>query len=119
MRPTPPTNPPRPARGERRGTSGASGIRGARGTGHSPRSGDHRLGPAPRPEFLESIRFGEFLRDRFLISDEQWLAALAEHWSVRGRKIGEIIADHGYLPATVIEQQALIYHELDVVEIAE
>ena len=34
---------------------------------------------ATRPQIiatLEPVRFGEFLRDRNLISDEQWLAAL-------------------------------------------
>ncbi len=32
---------------------------------------------------LEPVRFGEFLLERQLITDEQWLAALAQNWSER------------------------------------
>jgi hypothetical protein len=53
-----------------------------------------------------------------MISDEQWLAALAQHWSNPGRRIGEIIVERGYLPDHVVEAEARIFHEdLDVVEI--
>lgn len=74
----------------------------------------------PRPATLEPVRFGEFLRDRKLITDEQWLAALAAHWSaVQGgtrRKIGSHIADEGFLSADVIEAEARAFHDdLDVV----
>nr|HEX4318867.1 hypothetical protein [Kofleriaceae bacterium] len=81
---------------------------------------------AHRPATLEPVRFGEFLRDRHLISDEQWLAALAEHWSarvVRGSRrvrIGEQIADAGFLEAETIEAEARAFHDgagLDVIEI--
>jgi hypothetical protein len=68
---------------------------------------------------LQPIRFGEFLRDRNLITEEQWLAALAEHWSVRGFTIGEMIARHGYLPAHEIEREARAFHDLDIVEVDE
>ena len=71
-----------------------------------------------RTHTLEPVRFGEFLRDRSLISDEQWLAALAAHWSDRGRRIGETIVAFGYLPPHVVESEARVFHDdLDVVEI--
>jgi len=72
---------------------------------------------------LEPVRFGEFLRDRHLITDEQWLAALAEHWSSmatgsKRRRIGATIAAAGYLAKDVIEAEAQAFHDgLDVVEI--
>lgn len=69
---------------------------------------------------LEPVRFAEFLRERQLISDEQWLAALAEHWSApRRSRIGQTIAARGFLPREVVEAEARAYHEdLDVVEIS-
>lgn len=80
--------------------------------------------PAARPATLEPVRFGEFLRDRSLITDEQWLAALASHWSKSltparsRRRIGAEIVDAGFLPAEVVEQEARAFHDdLDVVEI--
>ncbi len=68
---------------------------------------------------LEPVRFGEFLRDRNLISDEQWLAALADHWSSRSHKrIGATIVANGFLPADVVEAEARTFHDdLDVVEV--
>jgi hypothetical protein len=71
---------------------------------------------------LEPVRFGEFLLARNLISDEQWLAALAEHWSLaqRGkrRRIGSTIVERGFLTREVIEAEARAFHDdLDVVEI--
>ena len=73
---------------------------------------------------LEPVRFGEFLRDRNMISDEQWLAALAEHWSepLRGRRrlIGTTIIENGYLAAEIVEAEARVFHDdLDVVEVIE
>lgn len=69
---------------------------------------------------LEPVRFGEFLRDRNLITDEQWLAALADHWSApRRRLLGAVIVDQGFLPIEVVEAEARAFHdELDVVEVA-
>jgi hypothetical protein len=69
---------------------------------------------------LEPVRFGEFLRDRNLISDEQWLAALADHWSApRRQRIGDIIVDAGFLSIDVVEAEARVFHDdLDVVEVA-
>jgi hypothetical protein len=71
------------------------------------------------PATLEQVRFGEFLRDRALISDEQWLAALADHWSSPTRRsIGATIIACGYLPADIVEAEARVFHdELDVVEV--
>jgi hypothetical protein len=71
---------------------------------------------------LEPVRFGEFLRDRNLISDEQWLEALARHWSEplggRRRRIGATIVESGFLPAEVVEAEARVFHDdLDVVEV--
>ena len=91
---------------------------------------------------LEPIRFGEFLRDRALITEEQWLAALADHWSARvgrsprgarrarpgqglrseqrreQRSIGATIVACGFLPREVVEAEARVFHEdLEVVEV--
>jgi hypothetical protein len=69
---------------------------------------------------LEPVRFGEFLRDRHLISDEQWLAALADHWSAPKRqRLGAVIVEHGFLSTEIVEAEARAFHdELDVVEVA-
>ena len=68
---------------------------------------------------LEPVRFGEFLRDRALISDEQWLAALAYHWSAsRRRKIGSTIVEMGFLSTEVMEAEARVFHDdLEVIEV--
>ncbi len=70
---------------------------------------------------LEPVRFGEFLLLRNLISDEQWLAALAEHWSASGaqrRSIGTTIVKNGFLSPDVIEREARAFHdEIEVVEV--
>jgi len=73
---------------------------------------------------LEPVRFGEFLLSRSLITDEQWLAALADHWSEatvspsRYRRIGSTIVASGYLDEDVVEAQARAFHdEIDVVEV--
>ena len=76
------------------------------------------------PATLEPVRFGEFLRDRNLISDEQWISALAQHWSEpldgRRRLIGTTIIECGYLPADVVEAEARVFHDdLEVVEVVE
>ncbi|HEY0250447.1 MAG TPA: hypothetical protein VGC41_02930 [Kofleriaceae bacterium] len=73
---------------------------------------------------LEPVRFGEFLLHRNLISDEQWLAALAQHWSLaatgKRSRIGNTIVEHGYLAKEVVEREARAFHdEIDVVEIAD
>ena len=67
---------------------------------------------------LEPVRFGEFLRDRALITEEQWLAALAEHWSAGARRpIGQTIVERGFLPPDVVEAEARAFDDLDVVEV--
>lgn len=68
---------------------------------------------------LEPVRFGEFLRDRALISDEQWLAALAQHWSSpKRRRIGTTIVEMGFLSPEVLEAEARAFHDdLEVVEV--
>lgn len=66
---------------------------------------------------LQPVRFGEFLRDQNLITDEQWLAALAEHWSERRGPIGVTIASHGYLAWSEVERHAQAFHDLDVIEV--
>lgn len=65
---------------------------------------------------IETIRFGEFLYAQELLTDAQLLEVLAHHWSNGGR-IGTSIRQHGYLTAEQIEQQAALYHGLDVIEI--
>lgn len=71
------------------------------------------------PPTLEPVRFGEFLRDRSLITEEQWLAALAEHWSAPVRKrIGTTIVERGFLPAEIVEAEARRFHDdLEIVEV--
>jgi hypothetical protein len=58
---------------------------------------------------------------RHLISDEQWLAALAEHWSSPGasrRTIGSTIVAAGFLRKEDVERAAREFHdEIEVVEI--
>jgi hypothetical protein len=76
----------------------------------------------PRPlATLEPVRFGEFLLHKNLISDEQWLAALAEHWSASGRQrkpIGSTIVANGFLAKEVVEREARAFHEdIEVVEV--
>jgi len=72
---------------------------------------------------LEPVRFAEFLLMREKITDEQWLAALAEHWSAtanRRRRIGSTIAEHGFLSVEDVEAEARAYHDdIDVVEIVD
>ena len=65
---------------------------------------------------LEPIRFGEFLCQRRLITDEQLLDALGDHWA-HGGLIGAAIWRRGYLEAEEIERQAAAYHGLQVVEV--
>jgi hypothetical protein len=79
----------------------------------------HASPPRPSsPALLEPLRFGEFLRERQLITDEQWLAALAAHWSDRGRRIGQTLVAQGVLSIEVIEAEARTYHDdLSVVEL--
>jgi hypothetical protein len=75
-----------------------------------------------RQPTLEPVRFGEFLLHRNLINDEQWLAALAVHWSlatvgVRTR-IGSTIVESGFLAQDVVEREARAFHdEIEVVEV--
>jgi hypothetical protein len=74
--------------------------------------------PHTRAPSLQPLRFGEFLRERNLITEEQWLAALAKHWSTRGSRIGSVIVDCGFLSEEIVEAEAQVFHEdLDVVEI--
>ena len=78
------------------------------------------MNAAPKVATLEPVRFGEFLRERNLISDEQWLAALAEHWSAlpRARRIGATIVANGFLPADVVEAEARAFHDdIEVIEV--
>jgi hypothetical protein len=73
------------------------------------------------PATLEPVRFGEFLLARHQITDEQWLAALADHWSSAKReRIGDTIVSHGFLAAEIVEAEARAFHdEIEVVEIME
>jgi hypothetical protein len=76
----------------------------------------------PRPlATLEPVRFGEFLLHRNLITDDQWLCALAEHWSTEGGRrmpIGSTIVANGFLARDVVEREARMFHEdIDIVEV--
>jgi hypothetical protein len=68
---------------------------------------------------LEPIRFGEFLYEQQLLTDEQLLEVLADHWSNGGR-IGSVVSRRGILSSAEVERQASIYHDgLDVIEVVE
>jgi hypothetical protein len=71
----------------------------------------------PTEQALETIRFGEYLREKRLLNDEQLLEALADHWSRRDGTIGRAIVERGFLSHEEVERQARLYHGLDVVEI--
>jgi hypothetical protein len=77
----------------------------------------------PRPlATLEPVRFGEFLLTKNLITDEQWLAALADHWSSAAtghyRRIGTTIIEWGFLAPEVVEAEARAFHDdIDVIEV--
>src|SRR5437016_2215875 len=80
--------------------------------------------PSRHVATLEPVRFGEFLLHRNQITDEQWLAALAGHWSSasQGKRqlIGATIVGHGFLAVETIEAEARVFHEeIDVVEITD
>jgi hypothetical protein len=68
---------------------------------------------------LVTVRFGEFLREKNLISDEQWLAALATHWSESPRRrLGDTLVDLDILDSGAVEAAADVFHDgLDVVEV--
>lgn len=79
-------------------------------------TGGRRTSAAGTSHKLERIRFGEYLVEKNLITDEQLLAALGDHWS-NGGKIGAAISRSGFLVQEEVEKQAALYHDLDVVEI--
>jgi hypothetical protein len=71
---------------------------------------------------LEPVRFGEFLLTRNLLTDEQWLAALADHWSGwitgRHRRIGTTIIEWGFLEPEIVEAEARAFHDdLEIIEV--
>lgn len=74
------------------------------------------LRPSVEIARLLPIRFGEYLCEKALITDEQLLDALGDHWSNGGR-IGAAIARRGYLSQERIEAMAAEYHGLEVIEI--
>jgi hypothetical protein len=70
----------------------------------------------PTKPHLVPIRFGEFLYERNLITDEQLLEALGEHWSNGGR-LGTAIARQGILSSDEVERAARADHGLEIIEI--
>ena len=70
---------------------------------------------APR-NILQRIRFGEFLRDQSIISEEQLIAALGDHWS-NGGSIGTAMVRGGILSQDEVEHHAARFHDLDVIEV--
>ena len=73
------------------------------------------LGSAKRAS-LELIRFGDFLREKNALTDEQLLDVLAEHWA-RGERLGDSVARRGFLSCAEVERLAAEYHRLQVVEV--
>jgi len=76
---------------------------------------------AVRQAVLVTVRFGEYLRDQLLLSEEQWLACLAAHWSDEPRRrFGDTVVAQGFLSVEAVERAAAEFHDgLDVVEISE
>lgn len=74
---------------------------------------------AVRQAVLVTVRFGEYLREQLLLSDEQWLSALAAHWSDEPRRrFGDAVVAQGFLSADAIERAAVEFHDgLEVIEI--
>jgi len=72
-----------------------------------------------RPErpTLETLRFGEYLRERKAITDGEWLDAVADHLAHGGR-FGQAVSRRGILPVEEVERLAAEYHGLRVVEVA-
>jgi hypothetical protein len=75
---------------------------------------------AVRQAVLVTVRFGEYLRDQLLLTEEQWLAALAAHWSEEPRRrFGDAVVAQGFLSSDAVERAAAEFHDgLDVVEIS-
>jgi hypothetical protein len=65
---------------------------------------------------LTAVPFGEYLCAQELISEEQLLQALGDHWS-NGGNIGAAICRQGFLGRDELERQAAIYHSIETVEI--
>ena len=65
---------------------------------------------------LELIRFGDFLREKKALTDEQLLDVLAEHWA-HGERLGAAVARRGFLSSDEVERFADEYHLLHVVEV--
>ncbi len=63
---------------------------------------------------LMAVRFGEFLCQQDLITEEQLLEALGDHWS-NGGNIGTAVHRQGFLGRDEIEQQAAAYHSRNLV----
>jgi len=94
----------------------------ARSAGHLPHASTADSAPEPVRATgsgavrLTAIRFGEYLCQRELITEEQLLEALGDHWS-NGGNIGAAVRRQGFLDSEEIERQAAAYHSLDTVEI--
>lgn len=118
----PPALPPAPRAG--RGTLPPP-IEEPSGPARTPVVADLASLPAPglaptAPATLEPVRFGEFLLERAVITEQQWLAALAAHWSDRKSTIGATLVEQGVLARVRVEAEAALFHdELDVVEIVD
>ncbi len=65
-------------------------------------------------ETLQTFRFGDFLLEKKLITEGELLDALAHHWAA-GCKIGEAVAQKGYMPAGEIERLASEFENLNTV----
>jgi hypothetical protein len=78
--------------------------------------GRSRARGADAPRNIQFVRFGEFLRDQSIISDEQLLAALGDHWS-NGGMIGSAMVRSGFLSQDEVERHAARFHSLDVLEV--
>lgn len=87
-----------------------------------PPASEHSTAGLPPPNMvrgsarLTAIRFGEFLCQQKLISEEQLLEALGDHWS-NGGTIGTAICRQGFMDRELVEHQARLYHSLETIEI--
>jgi len=63
---------------------------------------------------LVPFRFGDFLVERRVLTEQQLLDVLAEHW-MSGHRLGESVVRKGYLPTAEVERLAREFESLQTV----
>lgn len=68
-----------------------------------------------RADAIKLTGFGEFLRDNGLLSEEELIEALADHWS-NGITIDAAVCRRGFLSREQVDSWADIFHNIQLVE---